>query len=111
MDSLLHIIGSLNIDLDEVTAKFNDIPSIKAKNAFITRHIPSLKMGIDLTITAKSPRLAERLDAMGAAIASALGIAADAVAVKASTGNLIGDEGAGRAIRCQAILLAEYAPA
>ena len=55
--------------------------------------------------------LAERLDAMGAAIASALGIAADAVAVKASTGNLIGDEGAGRAIRCQAILLAEYAPA
>ena len=66
---------------------------------------------IDLTITAKSPRLAERLDAMGAAIASALGIAAEAVAVKASTGNLIGEEGAGRAIRCQVILLAEHAPA
>ena len=66
---------------------------------------------IDLTITAKSPRLAERLEAMGAAIASALGIAAEAVAVKASTGNLIGEEGAGRAIRCQAILLAEHAPA
>ncbi len=36
MDSLLHIIGSLNIDLDEVTAKFQDIPSIQKKNAFIT---------------------------------------------------------------------------
>jgi ribonucleoside-diphosphate reductase beta chain len=51
MDSLLHIIGSLNIDLDEVTAKFQDIPSIQRKNAFITRHMPELKMGIDLTQT------------------------------------------------------------
>jgi len=61
MDSLLHIIGSLNIDLDEVTAKFNDIPSIKAKNAFITRHIPSLKMGIDLTITANKQKFAKAI--------------------------------------------------
>jgi ribonucleoside-diphosphate reductase beta chain len=49
MDSLLHIIGSLNIDQDEVTAKFNDIPSIRKKNDFITRHMPELKKGIDLT--------------------------------------------------------------
>lgn len=49
MDSLLHIICSLNIDLDEVTAKFTDIPSVQKKNAFITRHMPKLKMGIDLT--------------------------------------------------------------
>jgi ribonucleoside-diphosphate reductase beta chain len=61
MDSLLHIIGSLNIDLDEVTAKFNDIPSIKAKNAFITRHIPSLKMGIDLTITENKQKFAKAI--------------------------------------------------
>lgn len=64
---------------------------------------------IDLTITAKSPRLAERLEAMGTSIAAALGMARESVSVKASTGNLIGDEGAGRAIRCQAILLAEQA--
>ncbi|HET6406704.1 MAG TPA: ribonucleotide-diphosphate reductase subunit beta, partial [Chthoniobacteraceae bacterium] len=51
MDSLLHIIGSLNIDLDEVTAKFSDIPSVRRKNEFITRHMPELKMGIDLTQT------------------------------------------------------------
>ena len=61
MDSLLHIIGSLNIDLDEVTAKFNDIPSIKAKNAFISRHIPSLKMGIDLTITENKQKFAKAI--------------------------------------------------
>jgi 2C-methyl-D-erythritol 2,4-cyclodiphosphate synthase len=46
---------------------------------------------------------------MGNSIAAALGMARESVSVKASTGNLIGDEGAGRAIRCQAILLAEQA--
>jgi ribonucleoside-diphosphate reductase beta chain len=61
MDSLLHIIGSLNIDLDEVTAKFVDIPSIRAKNAFITRHMPELKMGIDLTQTANKQKFAKAL--------------------------------------------------
>jgi ribonucleoside-diphosphate reductase beta chain len=61
MDSLLHIIGSLNIDLDEVTAKFQDIPSIQAKNAFITRHMPELKMGIDLTKTENKQKFAKAL--------------------------------------------------
>jgi ribonucleoside-diphosphate reductase beta chain len=61
MDSLLHIIGSLNIDLDEVTAKFQDIPSIQKKNAFITRQMPELKMGIDLTITANKQKFAKAI--------------------------------------------------
>src|SRR6201996_2225625 len=59
MDSLLHIISSLNIDLDEVTAKFQDIPSIQRKNAFITRHMPELKMGIDLTKTENKQKFAK----------------------------------------------------
>lgn len=61
MDSLLHIIGSLNIDLDEVTAKFQDVPSIQKKNAFITRHMPELKMGIDLTKTSNKQKFAKAL--------------------------------------------------
>ena len=61
MDSLLHIIGSLNIDLDEVTAKFTDIPSVQRKNAFITRHMPELKMGIDLTQTANKQKFAKAI--------------------------------------------------
>jgi ribonucleoside-diphosphate reductase beta chain len=61
MDSLLHIISSLNIDLDEVTAKFQDIPSIKKKNAFITRQMPELKMGIDLTVTANKQKFAKAI--------------------------------------------------
>ncbi|MBV8278430.1 MAG: ribonucleotide-diphosphate reductase subunit beta [Verrucomicrobia bacterium] len=61
MDSLLHIIGSLNIDLDEVTAKFHDIPSIRKKNAYIARHMPELKMGIDLTQTANKQKFAKAI--------------------------------------------------
>jgi ribonucleoside-diphosphate reductase beta chain len=61
MDSLLHIIGSLNIDLDEVTAKFQDIPSIRKKNDYITRHMPELKMGIDLTQTVNKQKFAKAL--------------------------------------------------
>ena len=61
MDSLLHIIASLNIDLDEVTAKFQDIPSIQKKNAYITRHMPELKMGIDLTQTVNKQKFAKAL--------------------------------------------------
>ncbi|NJK90636.1 MAG: ribonucleotide-diphosphate reductase subunit beta [Blastochloris sp.] len=61
MDSLLHIIGSLNIDQDEVTAKFSDIPSIAKKNAFITRHMPELKMGLDLTLTENKKKFAKAI--------------------------------------------------
>lgn len=61
MDSLLHIISSLNIDLDEVTAKFQDIPSIRKKNEFITRQMPELKMGIDLTQTENKQKFAKAL--------------------------------------------------
>jgi ribonucleoside-diphosphate reductase beta chain len=61
MDSLLHIIDSLNINLDEVTAKFEDVPSIQKKNAYITRHVPELKMGLDLTRTENKQKFAKAL--------------------------------------------------
>ena len=59
--------------------------------------------GIDLTIIASRPRLSGRLDAMAEAIAAIVGVDRAAVNVKASTGNLIGMEGAGRGISAQAI--------
>jgi ribonucleoside-diphosphate reductase beta chain len=61
MDSLLHIIGSLNIDLDEVTAKFSDIPSVRHKNAFITQQMPELKIGLDLTRTENKQKFAKAI--------------------------------------------------
>jgi 2-C-methyl-D-erythritol 4-phosphate cytidylyltransferase/2-C-methyl-D-erythritol 2,4-cyclodiphosphate synthase len=54
---------------------------------------------VDATILGARPRLGgRRLDAMAAAIASLAGVDPGRVSVKAMTGNLAGDEGAGRAI-------------
>ena len=58
---------------------------------------------VDVTIIGARPRLGARLDAMRAAVASLLGIEEGAVNVKASTGNLAGDEGAGRSISARAV--------
>jgi ribonucleoside-diphosphate reductase beta chain len=61
MDSLLHIIGSLKINVDEVTARFSDIPSVRKKNDYITRQMPSLKRGIDLTQTSEKQRFVKAI--------------------------------------------------
>jgi 2-C-methyl-D-erythritol 4-phosphate cytidylyltransferase / 2-C-methyl-D-erythritol 2,4-cyclodiphosphate synthase len=60
---------------------------------------------VDLTITGARPRLgAERLDSMRSTLAGLLGLVDDAVSVKASTGNLLGPEGTGRAIAASALV-------
>ncbi len=58
---------------------------------------------VDLVIIGARPKLGARLDAMRAAIAATLGVDEGAVNVKASTGNLAGDEGAGRSISARAV--------
>ena len=62
---------------------------------------------VDLTVVAQRPRLGEHLDAMRAAIAALLGLAVEAVNVKASTGNLGGSDGAGRSISTLALATIE----
>ncbi len=62
---------------------------------------------VDLVIIGARPRLGSRLDAMRAAIAGLLGLPETAVNVKASTGNLAGDEGAGRSISARAVATVE----
>ena len=62
---------------------------------------------VDLVIIGARPRLGARLDDMRAAIAALLGLPAGAVNVKASTGNLAGDEGAGRSMSARAVAIVE----
>jgi len=62
---------------------------------------------VDVTIVGARPRLAGRLDAMRAAIATLLDLTPDRVDVKASTGNLDGMEGAGRGITAHAVAVLE----
>ncbi len=58
---------------------------------------------VDVTIIGARPRLGSHLDAMRDAIAGELAVDPARVNVKASTGNLAGDEGAGRAIAARAV--------
>ena len=58
---------------------------------------------IDLSINAGRPRIGPSMPAMRERIAAILGLATDDVNVKASTGNLSGDVGAGRVISADAV--------
>lgn len=60
---------------------------------------------IDSTVVAEAPRLAPHIPAMRAAIAAALGLAPEAVNVKAKTAEKIGPVGEGRAIEARAVCL------
>ena len=62
---------------------------------------------VDLTIVGARPRLAGLLDKMREAIAETLGVPTDVISVKASSGNLVGMEGAGRGISASAIAAIE----
>lgn len=59
--------------------------------------------GVDLVVIGARPRLGGRLEAMRVAIAAILGVGAGSVNVKASTGNLSGDDGAGRSMSARAV--------
>lgn len=59
---------------------------------------------VDMTIVAGRPRLSAHLPAIRNRVAGLLGLGLDAVNVKASTGNLAGPEGAGRAIGADALV-------
>jgi 2-C-methyl-D-erythritol 4-phosphate cytidylyltransferase / 2-C-methyl-D-erythritol 2,4-cyclodiphosphate synthase len=61
--------------------------------------------GVDATILGARPHLgARRLDEMAGTVAGLLGLPRERVSVKASTGNLAGDEGAGRVISAQCLV-------
>jgi 2-C-methyl-D-erythritol 2,4-cyclodiphosphate synthase len=64
---------------------------------------------LDVTIVGARPRLADRIGAVRARLAELLEVAASAVNVKASSGNLMGVEGAGRGISAHAIVALERA--
>jgi 2-C-methyl-D-erythritol 2,4-cyclodiphosphate synthase len=58
---------------------------------------------VDATVVGARPRLGERLAEMQQAIAALLGLDPSLVSLKASSGNLSGDEGAGRSISARAV--------
>ena len=67
-------------------------------------------VSVDVVVIGARPKLGANLDLMRAAIAGLLGLDENAVNVKASTGNLAGDEGAGRSISARAVATLESQP-
>jgi 2-C-methyl-D-erythritol 2,4-cyclodiphosphate synthase len=62
-------------------------------------------VNVDSTIVAQAPKMAPHIPAMRQRIAAALGIAADAVNVKAKTAESMGPVGEGLAIEARAVCL------
>lgn len=64
-DSLLYMISSLGIDPHECEAMFDDVPSIRAKNEFVTRVSRELRRDLDLTDPEAKKLLARNIFVFG----------------------------------------------
>lgn len=64
-DSLLYMISSLGINPHECEAMFEQIPTIKRKNEFVTRTSHDLRRDIDLTDPANKRKLARNIFVFG----------------------------------------------
>jgi ribonucleoside-diphosphate reductase beta chain len=64
-DSLLYMISSLGIDPHECEAMFDDIPTIVAKNEFVTGVSSGLRRDLDLTLLENKQLLAKNIFVFG----------------------------------------------
>jgi len=64
-DSLLYMISSLGIDPHECEAMFDDVPTIVAKNEFVTRGSHALRRELDMADTADKQLLARNIFIFG----------------------------------------------
>lgn len=114
-DVLLHAVADALLgaaalgDLGRLAPADARTPKGVASEALVLAAIGSIRRAgwepaaIDATIAGSRPRLGDHLDAMRARIAEILGLPLDAVSVKASTGNLQGPEGEGRALAAEVV--------
>ena len=109
-DALLHAITDALLGaagLGDIGRHFPDTdPAYKGA---LVRSAGWAVVNVDSTIIAQAPKLAPHVPAMREHIAQALGLAADAVNVKAKTAEKMGPVGEGRAIEARAICLLQRA--
>ena len=105
-------LGDLGRHFPATAATPEGIPSGELLSAVRDRvaHAGYRPVTVDVTVIGARPRLGGRLDAMRDAIAGLVRLDPGRVSVKASSGNLLGPEGAGRAISAQAVVLLEPIP-
>jgi 2-C-methyl-D-erythritol 2,4-cyclodiphosphate synthase len=116
-DCLLHAIcdallgalaaGDMGAHFPSTDARWKDAPStlfLQAVARLVTQS-GCVVGNVDATVIAAAPALAPHLDAMRAHIAETLGVALDAVSVKAKTTDGLGALGRGEGIASQAVVL------
>ena len=116
-DALLHAItdalfgaaalGDIGRHFPDTAAEFKGADSLVLLTEAARRvRAAGYEIGnVDSTIVAQAPKMAPHIPAMCANIALALGLAVDAVNVKAKTAEKMGPVGEGRAIEARAICL------
>jgi 2-C-methyl-D-erythritol 2,4-cyclodiphosphate synthase len=114
-DAALHAVAGALLgaaalgDLGELYPADERTPRGSASSEFVRDVVRRLAaagwqpVSLDLTIRAARPRLAPHVPAMREAIARLLVVDVAAVSIKASTGNLSGDAGAGRVVEAEAV--------
>ena len=116
-DALLHAItdallgaaglGDIGQHFPDTDAQFLGADSLRLLQA-AAAHVRAAGyqlINIDSTIVAQAPKMAPHIGAMRKCIAAALGVAEDAVNVKAKTAEKMGPVGEGRAIEARAVCL------
>ena len=116
-DALLHAItdallgaaglGDIGRHFPDTAAEFRgaDSAALLAEAARLVRAAGWDLVNVDSTVVAQAPKLATHIPAMCQRIAEVLGLALDAVNVKAKTAERMGPVGEGRAIETRAVCL------
>jgi 2-C-methyl-D-erythritol 2,4-cyclodiphosphate synthase len=116
-DALLHAItdallgaaglGDIGRHFPDTAAEFRgaDSSALLAEAARLVRAAGWDLVNVDSTVVAQAPKLATHIPAMCQRIADVLGLALDAVNVKAKTAERMGPVGEGRAIETRAVCL------
>lgn len=116
-DALLHAItdallgaaglGDIGRHFPDTSAEFRgaDSSALLAEAARLVRAAGWDLVNVDSTVVAQAPKLATHIPAMRQRIAEVLGLALDAVNVKAKTAERMGPVGEGRAIETRAVCL------
>ena len=116
-DALLHAItdavlgaaglGDIGRHFPDTDSRFEGADSVRLLQEAmqLVREAGYVLLNIDSTIVAQAPKMAPHIEAMRQRIAAALGLAVDAVNVKAKTAEQMGPVGEGRAIETRAVCL------
>lgn len=100
-------LGDIGVHFPDSDARYQDVDSRK-----LLREVAQLLgrnrlrvANVDATIIAQAPKLAPHIPAMRANLASDLGVAAEAVNIKAKTTERLGFVGRGEGIAAEAVVL------